>query len=105
MPFAESAPGMIGLETALGIGLAAVAAGRLELTTLLAALSTRPAGLIGESRSLAVGETADLVVFDPGATWTVSRETLASGSTNTPLAGPGAARAGPSHRRLRTDHV
>ena len=29
--FANAAPGMIGLETALGVGLSAVAAGRLEL--------------------------------------------------------------------------
>jgi len=85
VPFAESTPGMIGLETALGIGLAAVAAGQLELSTLVGALSARPAGLIGESRSLAVDETADLVIFDPAGTWMVSRETLASGSTNTPL--------------------
>ena len=31
--FANAAPGMIGLETALGVGLAAVAAGKLELMT------------------------------------------------------------------------
>ena len=65
--FATAAPGMIGLETALGVGLAAVASGRLELMTLIAALSTRPARLIGESRALAEGEPADLVVFDARA--------------------------------------
>ena len=78
---------MIGLETALGIGLLAVQAGQVSLSTLLAALSTRPAALIGESRSMADGATADLVVFDPASTWQVEPGTLASRSSNTPLLG------------------
>ena len=85
--FASAAPGMIGLETALGLGLSAVAAGRLELTTLLAALSTRPARLIGETRTIADGELADLVLFDARATWRVEAGALASRSANTPLLG------------------
>jgi dihydroorotase len=87
VPFDEAAPGLIGLETALGIGLLAVRAGRLSLLSLLSALSLRPAALIGESRSLAGGATANLVVFDPTATWRVEPDTLASQSTNTPLLG------------------
>ena len=55
VPFDDAAPGLIGLETALSLGLAAVAAGRLELATLVAALSIRPAEIIGERRSLALG--------------------------------------------------
>jgi len=85
--FASAAPGMIGLETALGLGLAAVAAGRLELTALIAALSTRPARLIGESRGLTQGEPADLVVFDARERWRVEPDALASRSANTPLLG------------------
>ncbi len=85
--FADAAPGMIGLETALSLGLAAVAAGALSLASLVAALSTRPAALIGERRSLAPGSAADLVLVDPDATWRVEPATLASASTNTPLLG------------------
>ena len=85
--FAEAAPGMIGLETALSMGLAAVEAGCLSLLSLLAALSTRPAALIGDERGLQPGMDADLVVFDPHSRWQVDRETLASRSTNTPLLG------------------
>jgi dihydroorotase len=85
--FANAAPGMIGLETALSIGLAAVAAGKLQLTRLLETLSVGPATLIGEGRSYRHGEMADLVLFDPNATWRVTREALASGSSNTPLLG------------------
>ncbi len=85
--FGAAAPGMIGLETALSLGLAAVEAGCLTLTRLVAALSVRPAALIGEDRSLAPGTAADLVVFDPSARWTVNEDVLASRSANTPLLG------------------
>jgi dihydroorotase len=85
--FAAAAPGMIGLETALSIGLAAVAAGQLTLLRLVEAMATAPARLIGEQRSLAIGSAADLVVFDPEARWWVERSSLASASSNTPLLG------------------
>jgi dihydroorotase len=85
--FAKAAPGMIGLETALSLGLAAVAAGCLSHADLVRAMATRPAQLIGEERSLAVGARADLVLVDPGASWRVERNTLASASANTPLLG------------------
>jgi dihydroorotase len=87
VPFDDAAPGMVGLEMALSVGLAAVEAGRLELGSLLAALSIRPAEIIGERRSLAIGQPADLVVFDPGARWRVEASSLASASANTPLLG------------------
>lgn len=85
--FANAAPGMIGLETALSLGLAAVGAGCLELSGLLGAMSSGPAALIGESRSLQHGAAADLVVFDPDASWRVEASTLDSLSSNTPLLG------------------
>ena len=87
VPFAEAAPGLIGLETALSLGLAAVEAGRLTLGRLLAALSSGAAGIIGERRGLAVGSPADVVVFDPVARWRVEGTSLASASRNTPLLG------------------
>ncbi len=87
VPFAQAAPGLIGLETALSIGIAAVGAGLLDLPTLVAALSTRPAIVIGESRTLALGAPADLVAFDPEARWRVDASALVSRSANTPLLG------------------
>jgi dihydroorotase len=83
--FSAAAPGLIGLETALSVGLAAVDAGRLTLAELVAALATRPAALIGEERTLRPGALADLTVVDPQAFWHVGQDTLASSSTNTPL--------------------
>jgi dihydroorotase len=106
VPFAEAAPGMIGLETALGIGLLAVEAGQLPLVTMLAALSTRPAGLIGESRSLADRAPADLVVFDPARSWQVEPDALFSRSANTPLLGrslPGVVRLTVADGRVTYD--
>jgi dihydroorotase len=85
--FGAAAPGMIGLETALSLGLAAVEAGSLELPRLLKALATRPAALIGDGRSLQEGAIADLVVFDPADRWQVEASGLASASSNTPLLG------------------
>jgi dihydroorotase len=85
--FAAAAPGMIGLETALSLGLAAVAAGVLTLARLLQAMSSGPAGLVGEERGLGIGALADFVLFDPDATWRVEAASLASASSNTPLLG------------------
>jgi dihydroorotase len=87
VPFDEAAPGLIGLETALSLGLAAVEASKLDLVMLIAAMSTRPASVIGERRGLAIGAEADLVVFDPDARWRVEASVLASASANTPLLG------------------
>ncbi|HLA65137.1 MAG TPA: dihydroorotase [Candidatus Saccharimonadales bacterium] len=84
---AAAAPGMIGLETALSLGLAAVAAGCLPLGRLLNAVGSGPAALIDEERSLENGAVADLVLFDPNATWRVEAGSLASASSNTPLLG------------------
>ena len=103
VPFDEAAPGLIGLETALSLGLAAVRAGLLELATLVAAMSIRPAEIIGERRSLAIGQAADLVVFDPAARWRVEASALASASANTPLLGmelPGVVRLTVAEGRL-----
>ena len=101
--FGNAAPGMIGLETALSLGLAAVEAGCLDLSGLLAALATRPAALIGEPRSLGIGATADLVIFDPAARRRVEAADLASASSNTPLLGmelPGVVRLTVANGRI-----
>jgi dihydroorotase len=87
VPFAEAAPGLIGLETALSLGLNAVESGALGLSALMAAMSTRPGSIIGEDRAVAVGAVADLVLIDPAARWLVRPHGMASRSANTPLVG------------------
>ncbi len=106
--FAAAEPGMIGLETALSLGLAAVSAGQLSLVALLAAMSVRPAAMIGERRSLTAGTVADLVAFDPAATWCVERAALASVHANTSLLGrklPGVVRLTVAEGRITYDDL
>jgi dihydroorotase len=87
VPFADAAPGLIGLETALSLGLAAVGAGRIGLPRLVELMSSGPAAVVGERRGLTTGSTADLVAFDPDTRWRVEASALASASSNTPLLG------------------
>jgi dihydroorotase len=86
----DDAPfGIVGLETALGLGLTElVERGVLTLAQLIARMSTEPARIFRlPGGSLAVGRPADVVVFDPTARWTVRPESFRSKSRNTPFAG------------------
>ena len=91
--FGAAANGISGLETALGVLLAAVDAGRLTHPRAIAALTTGPAGVLGvRSRrgnavGLVEGAPADLVVFDRSERWTVTPDGLASRGKNSPLVG------------------
>jgi dihydroorotase len=85
-PFSEAEDGAIGLETMLAAGLRLVHSGDVTLPRLLAAMSTRPAALLGLSGGhLEVGAPADLIVFDPEAPWVLEAATLKSKSKNTPF--------------------
>lgn len=88
-PFDEAGFGALGLQTTLSLLLTLRAAGDLELSPseLIAAVSTRPARIAGldhHPTTVAAGQQADLVVIDPGASWTVDADRLASRSRNTP---------------------
>lgn len=86
LPFAESAPGAIGLETMLSAGLRLVEGGRLGLLAFLKAASTRPAELLGlQAGTLRPGSPADVVVIDPDAAWLLDPELLKSKCKNTPF--------------------
>jgi dihydroorotase len=91
--FGSAANGISGIETALGVVLAAVDAGLIPLARALALLTTGPARVLGGSRGqdaapgLVEGAPADLVVFDRSASWAVAPDALASRGKNTPLAG------------------
>jgi dihydroorotase len=85
--FGLAANGISGIETALGLVLAAVDAGKLTLSRAVAALTVGPAAVIGRSRGLIEGEAADLVVFDRSERWTVTPDALLSKGKNSPLVG------------------
>jgi len=92
--FGWAANGISGIETAAGVLLAAVEAGRLPLARAIEALTIGPARVLGAAGAragvapgLREGEPADLVVIDGGASWVVGPDTLRSKGRNTPLAG------------------
>ena len=91
--FGWAANGISGIETAIGIVLAAVDAGVLPLGRAIGALTTGPAAVLagrtgnGPSTSFLDGDPADLVVIDRGASWTVDAGTLRSKGKNSPLVG------------------
>ena len=81
-------PGMLGLETALGV---VMAYGDLEIKDVVSLLSWNPARIAkidaDHGRPVAVGESANICVFDPDLAWSVDIERLASKSINTPYVG------------------
>lgn len=87
-PFDQAPPGMLGLETALGVALTTL---EIPLLDLLDRMSWTPAALAGiEDRHggrLHPGRPANVCVFDPVAEWTVDADDTASRSRNTPFAG------------------
>jgi dihydroorotase len=86
LPFAEAAPGAIGLETMLTAGLRLVHSGEIDLTTLLRAMSTRPAELLGlPGGTLKSGAPADVIVVDMDLPWVLDPNELKSKCKNTPF--------------------
>lgn len=86
LPFAEAAPGAVGIETMLPAALRLVHAGQVSLVQLLKALSTNPARLLGlPGGSLAPGAPADLVLVDIDEPWVLDRDTLKSKCKNSPF--------------------
>ncbi len=86
----DDAPfGVVGLETALGLGLTELVGNRiLTLSELIARMSTVPARVYHlPAGTLTKGAAADVVVFDPRAAWTVTPGKFLSKSHNTPFAG------------------
>lgn len=84
----QAPPGMLGLETALGVALGVL---DVDLTHLVRIMSIHPARIAGitdrHGRDLEAGAPANLVVFDPTVTWQVDPDALASKSRNTPYRG------------------
>ena len=86
LPFAEAAPGAIGLETMLVAGLRLMHAGEIDLVTLLRAMSTRPAELLGlPGGTLKSGAIADVIVVDLETPWVLDPGELKSKCKNTPF--------------------
>ncbi|MDE6882148.1 MAG: dihydroorotase [Lachnospiraceae bacterium] len=86
-PFTEAPSGIIGLETALSLGIRElVKKGYLSMPELVRRMSCAPAGLYHlDAGYIAEGGPADLVVFDPDREWVVKE--FASRAVNSPFVG------------------
>lgn len=88
-PLTEAPSGIIGLETALALGITnLVRPGHLSLMQLIEKMTLNPARLyhLEETRGwIGEGSAADLVLFDPDQAWTV--EHFQSKSANSPFLG------------------
>ena len=88
-PLTEAPSGMVGLETSLAITLTQLFhSGAMELTEILQKMTAGPAKVLGlPCGKLAVGETADLTLFDLNETWTIDPAKFRSKGRNTPFGG------------------
>lgn len=86
-PITEAPSGIIGLETALSLGIRElVEKGYLTMPELIGRMSTAPCRLYGlEGGTLREGAPADLVLFNPKEHWIV--KDFASKSSNSPFVG------------------
>ncbi|MBR1802085.1 dihydroorotase [Candidatus Saccharibacteria bacterium] len=85
---ANAPSGIIGLETALGLGITnLVREGRLTMWQLIERMSVFPARVYGlQAGILFPGGAADVVVFNPDEKWTVT-DKFASKAKNSPFIG------------------
>jgi dihydroorotase len=97
LPFAEAMPGATGLELLLSLALkwgAETAPGGQGLHRALSVVTAAPVRVLGPSVGslaesagrLIEGGVADMCVFDPQATWTVTADGLRSQGKHTPFA-------------------
>ena len=86
-PITQTPSGIIGLETSLALGITSlVRPGHLTLSQLIEKMTINPANLYHlPCGSVAEGNAADLVLFDPNEKWIP--ETYASKSSNSPFTG------------------
>jgi dihydroorotase len=94
LPFGEAEPGATGLELLLSLALKWGDQQGLGLLTTLARVTSEPVRVLGDALGslassagrLVEGGVADVCVFDPAQTWTVSPAALRSQGKHTPFA-------------------
>ena len=89
LEFALASNGIVGFETALGLGYTIlVKTGRLSLGQWLRTMTVRPAALLHQALgTLDTGRPADVVLVDLENTWRFDRNQMASKARNTPFHG------------------
>ncbi len=87
-PFAEAANGAIGLETMLAAALRLHHSGEVPLMTVLKAMTSRPAEILGlNSGRIAKGAPADLILVDLDYPWVFSEDVIRSRAGNSAFEG------------------
>ncbi len=81
--------GVTGFETALGLGLELVHAGKLSLMRLVELFTSGPARVLGKKRRIAENEPGDITIFSTELAWKFEAEKSASKSRNSPFDGRG----------------
>jgi len=88
LPFAESEPGVTGLELLLPLALKWAEEMRVALPEALAMVTSKPAAILGvPAGDIAAGRDADVCVFDPSAQVKITADSLKSQGKNTPFIG------------------
>lgn len=87
--FAKAPPGIVGLETAVGlVAHAMIETGIAEWPDLVSWLSASPGAVLGRGdRPIKVGATADLTIIHPGMRWVVDPDKFRSKGRSTPFSG------------------
>jgi len=84
--FPETEPGISALETVLPLMLRLVEQKTLTLAQGIEKLSSEPAQILGiDAGGLALGNMADVCVFNASESWTINAETWQSRGQNTPF--------------------
>ncbi len=95
LPFAEAEPGATGLELLWSLALKWGQESNVDVATVLARITARPAQVLGSALStlqgsvgqLAVGGAADVVVLSTEGHWPVTDDRLRSQGKSTPFSG------------------
>ena len=82
--FNQAANGIIGLETAVSLGLTLVHDGVISIAQLIAKMSSSPARILGLACGLRPGHTADITIIDPNVAYEVDVNRFQSLSRNCP---------------------
>lgn len=87
-PFAETLPGISGLETLLPLTMKLVDDDELSMQQAIASLTSNPADILGiNAGQLSVGSSADICIFDPSAHNECQPQQFLSAGKNSPFAG------------------
>lgn len=87
-PFSETEPGASTIEVLFSLVQRLVTDKHLDLNDAIAALTTRPAAILGiEHGTLGVGAAADIAIIDTGEEYLVNSEQMHSAGKNTPFSG------------------